>query len=197
MAKVFALLLSNDARFEIVGNVTLGLVCFRLKVSGCSFRRRTTVRVALHVIQGSNKLSQKLLLSLNDSGHIHMVPSMVNEIYIIRLAVCAKYANDDDMHMAFNIIQEHADIVLAEYSAQRNGRHSSSNDSLELISKQLGTNGEHETIIPENSGIGAEKVSETVDTSTNYSATKARVRRSSLVRLEHRWMYFRRIPSRT
>jgi hypothetical protein len=107
-----------------------------------------------------------------------MVPSMVNEIYIIRLAVCAKYANDDDMRMAFTIIQEHADIVLAEYSAQRNGRQSSSNDSLELISKQLGTNGEHEAIVPENNSTSAEKTPETVDTSAMYPATKARVRRS-------------------
>ena len=105
---------------------------------------------------------------------------MVNEIYIIRLAVCAKYANDDDMRTAFTIIQEHADIVLAEYSAQRNGRQSSSNDSLELISKQMSTSGEHEAIIPENSSTGAEKVPETADTFAMYPATKARVSRSSL-----------------
>lgn len=105
---------------------------------------------------------------------------MVNEIYIIRLAVCAKYANDDDMRMAFTIIQEHADIVLAEYSAQRNGRQSSSNDSLEQISKQMSTNGEHETIIPEDNSTAVEKVPEIADTSAMYPPAKARVRRSFL-----------------
>ncbi|CAF0897752.1 unnamed protein product [Adineta steineri] len=116
LAKVFELLISTDCRFDIIGDVTLGLVCFRLK--------------------GSNKLSQKLLLSLNDSGRIHMVPSMVNDLYIIRFAVCAKHATDDDMHVAFHIIQEHADSVIAEHRAQRNGRQSASVDSLESAIKQ-------------------------------------------------------------
>jgi len=98
LAQVFARLLRKDNRFEIIGDVTLGLVCFRLK--------------------GTNELSEKLLLSLNDSGHIYMVPSMVNDVYIIRFVVCAKHANDDDMHVAFNIIQAQADNVINEYYAQ-------------------------------------------------------------------------------
>ncbi|CAF1083787.1 unnamed protein product, partial [Didymodactylos carnosus] len=116
LAKVFEGLLRKDHRFEIVGDVTLGLVCFRLI--------------------GSNKLSQKLLLSLNDSGKIHMVPSMVNDIYIIRFAVCSKDATDDDMRVAFDIIQSHANDVIQEYKAMRGGRLSStSSDSLDLLSK--------------------------------------------------------------
>jgi hypothetical protein len=69
-----------------------------------------------------------------------MVPSMVNDLYIIRFAVCAKHARDDDMQIAFHTIQEHANIVLAEYRAQRNGRQSSSNDSLELTVKTSSAN---------------------------------------------------------
>jgi hypothetical protein len=64
-----------------------------------------------------------------------MVPSMVNEIYIIRFAVCAKYATDDDMNTAFHIIREHADRVLVEYTVRCHGRASSSSDSLDLIAK--------------------------------------------------------------
>ncbi|CAF0959000.1 unnamed protein product [Didymodactylos carnosus] len=116
LAKVFEVLIRKDNRFEIIGDVTLGLVCFRLI--------------------GSNKLSQKLLLSLNDSGKIHMVPSMVKELYIIRFAVCSKYATDDDMRVAFDIIQTHANDVIQEYKAMRGGRLSStSSDSLDLLSK--------------------------------------------------------------
>lgn len=80
---------------------------------------------------------------------------MVNEIYIIRFAVCAKYATDKDMHVAFQIIQEHADSVLAEYLAQRSGRQSSSNDSLDLVTKQT-ANGD---ATEENTAVAEETVS--------------------------------------
>ncbi|CAF1063191.1 unnamed protein product [Adineta ricciae] len=167
LAKVFASLISTDNRFEIVGGVTLGLVCFRLK--------------------GSNKLSQKLLLSLNDSGCIHMVPSMVNDIYIVRFAVCAKYANDDDMHVAFRIIQEHADDVLEEYRAQRNSRHSSSNDSLDANAKQNAaiTNTEHDTAVSEETG-DPEVLPETPVAPTTFSPMKARANTITTMTPHHR-----------
>lgn len=127
-------------------------------------------------LQGSNKLSQMLLLSLNDSGLIHMVPSMVNDIYIIRFAVCAKYASEDDMHIAFNVIQEHADDVLAEYRAQRSTRQSSSNDSLDLATKQtVNTNNtDHETLITDEVAK-SEILPETPIAPTIHPTTKPRV----------------------
>ena len=62
---------------------------------------------------------------------------MVTDLYIIRFAVCAKHATDDDMHVAVRIIREHAERVIAEHRAQRNGRQSSSTDSLELVTKEI------------------------------------------------------------
>jgi len=105
-----------------------------------------------------------------------MVPSMVNDIYIIRFAVCAKYANDDDMHIAFNIIQEHADNVLAEYRAQRSGRHSSSNDSLDLVTKQTANinNTEQDTAVSEETAI-PEVLPDTAVAPVIYPPTKPRV----------------------
>ena len=44
-----------------------------------------------------------------------MVPSMVNDIYIIRFAVCAKDASEYDMHIAFQIIQTYADGIIFEH----------------------------------------------------------------------------------
>jgi hypothetical protein len=131
---------------------------------------------SLLFLQGSNKLSQKLLLSLNDSGFIHMVPSMVNDIYIIRFAVCAKYANADDMHVAFRIIEKHADDVLAEYRALRNGRHSSSNDSLDLAAKQAAAinNAEQDTAVSEET-VDPEALAETPIAPIICPATKSRV----------------------
>ncbi len=105
-----------------------------------------------------------------------MVPSMVNDIYIIRFAVCAKYANDDDMHIAFNIIQEHADNVLAEYRAQRSGRQSSSNDSLDLVTKQTTNinNTEQDTAVSEETA-NPEVLPDTAVAPTIYPPTKVRV----------------------
>ena len=40
---------------------------------------------------------------------------MVNEIFFIRFAICAKDACEYDMHIAFQIIQTHADGILFEY----------------------------------------------------------------------------------
>jgi aromatic-L-amino-acid/L-tryptophan decarboxylase len=33
LAKEFEKMINNDAKFELIGKVTLGLVCFRIKVS--------------------------------------------------------------------------------------------------------------------------------------------------------------------
>jgi hypothetical protein len=97
-----------------------------------------------------------------------MVPSMVNDLYIIRFAVCAKHATDDDMHVAFHIIQKHADGVIAEYRAQRGGRRSSSNDSLDLAAKQTTTvnNVEHETVVSEEK-VNLEALAETTRARVN------------------------------
>jgi len=104
-----------------------------------------------------------------------MVPSMVNDLYIIRFAVCAKHATDDDMHVAFHIIQETADSVLAEYLAQRNGRQSTSADSLESAIKQASiTNLEQDTTVLEKT-VNSEVLPEKIFIPTIYPITKVRV----------------------
>ncbi|XP_063223034.1 aromatic-L-amino-acid decarboxylase-like isoform X2 [Bacillus rossius redtenbacheri] len=69
LAKQFEDLVRSDDRFEIVGEVIMGLVCFRLK--------------------GSNERSERLLKSINGHGVIHLVPSKVRDVYFLRLAVCS------------------------------------------------------------------------------------------------------------
>lgn len=113
-----------------------------------------------------------------------MVPSMVNDLYIVRFAVCAKHATDDDMHVAFRIIQEHAGNVIAEYHAQRARRQSSSADSLELANKQTSmTNLEQQqqqdtTVVPEET-IKAEVIPETKPAAPLYPIIKVRVNNSN------------------
>lgn len=58
-------------------NFQLGLVCFRLV--------------------GSDKLNEKLLSIINESGKLHMVPASVNEKYVIRFCAVAQSASDDDI----------------------------------------------------------------------------------------------------
>lgn len=64
LAKRFELQLRRDVRFEILNDVVVGLVCFRLK--------RT------------DELNQKLLAKINASGKLHMIPSRVMGKYILR-----------------------------------------------------------------------------------------------------------------
>ena len=52
---------------------------------------------------------------MNDSGQVHVIPSMVNDLFLIRFAVCSKDASEDDMHIAFQIIQTHTDGILFDY----------------------------------------------------------------------------------
>lgn len=100
LAKEFEKLVLSDDRFEIFGKVTLGLVCFRLK--------------------GPDILSKNLLFLLNDSGKIHMIPSMINERYVIRFCVNAKKSTLEDMLTSWDLIKKAADETFIEYNAQFN-----------------------------------------------------------------------------
>jgi hypothetical protein len=40
---------------------------------------------------------------------------MVNDIFIIRFAICAKDPSEDDIHIAFQIIQTITDGILFDY----------------------------------------------------------------------------------
>ncbi|KAJ6647507.1 Aromatic-L-amino-acid decarboxylase [Pseudolycoriella hygida] len=91
-AKQFADLCSNDERFEIIGKVQMGLVCFRLK--------------------GSNELNEKLLKRINGRGKIHMVPSKINDVYFIRMAVCSRFTVSEDMVYSWTEVSAAADEEL-------------------------------------------------------------------------------------
>ncbi|XP_013404119.1 LOW QUALITY PROTEIN: aromatic-L-amino-acid decarboxylase-like [Lingula anatina] len=92
LAKHFEGLVRADSRFEILGQVTMGLVCFRLK--------------------GPNKMTQNLLRNINHSGKLHMVPAKIHEKYVIRFAVCAQHAIDDDIEHAWHVITDFANDIL-------------------------------------------------------------------------------------
>ena len=92
LAKRFEALVKKDARFEVCNEVVLGLVCFRAK--------------------GSDKLNQKLLSTINDSGKLHMVPARVNQRFTIRFALAAPNATASDVDIAWSIITDYLAELL-------------------------------------------------------------------------------------
>lgn len=94
-AKQFETLCRKDDRFEIVGKVEMGLVCFRVK--------------------GSNELNEALLRRINGRGKIHMVPSKINDVYFLRMAVCSRFTVSEDMEYSWAEVSEAAD---EEFAAQ-------------------------------------------------------------------------------
>ncbi|KAK4875669.1 hypothetical protein RN001_012091 [Aquatica leii] len=92
LAKHFEALVRKDKRFEVVNDVKLGLVCFRLL--------------------GPESVNQTLLATINASGKLHMIPSMVKGKYIIRFCVVYEHATEAHIEQAWNIITEHATELL-------------------------------------------------------------------------------------
>ncbi|UMM16446.1 hypothetical protein L5515_013451 [Caenorhabditis briggsae] len=92
LAKKMEAMLRGDAKFEIVNEVIMGLVCFRMK--------------------GDDETNQTLLTRLNASGRIHMVPASLGDRFVIRFCVCAENATDKDIEVAYEIISQAAQHVL-------------------------------------------------------------------------------------
>ncbi|CAG9537178.1 unnamed protein product [Cercopithifilaria johnstoni] len=88
LAKLFEQLIRADNIFEIVGEVILGLVCFRMIAS--------------------EEMNQELLTKLNSSGRIHMVPASLNGRFVIRFCVCAEHATEKDIQFAYELISQTA-----------------------------------------------------------------------------------------
>ncbi|XP_018368357.1 PREDICTED: aromatic-L-amino-acid decarboxylase-like [Trachymyrmex cornetzi] len=98
-AHEFEALVLSDPRFEIVGEVLMGLVCFRLK--------------------GSNELNEALLKRINGAGNIHLVPSKIKDTYFLRLAVCSRFSESKDIQYSWKEIKLRANEILEEQSLSK------------------------------------------------------------------------------
>ncbi|KAF9809525.1 hypothetical protein SFRURICE_020822 [Spodoptera frugiperda] len=92
LAHLFEKLCSADERFEIYEEVTMGLVCFRLKES--------------------NEKNEELLRRINGRGKIHLVPSKIDDTYFLRLAICSRFSEESDIHISWEEVKASADDVL-------------------------------------------------------------------------------------
>jgi glutamate/tyrosine decarboxylase-like PLP-dependent enzyme len=95
LADYFVSLISKDDRFEIVFSAVarLGLVCFRFKDS-------------------PNELNERLLKALNDDKRIYLVPSMVKQKFILRLAICSWLTEEKHVEFAWDVINQVATKLL-------------------------------------------------------------------------------------
>uniref|UniRef100_A0A2K5R4M7 Aromatic-L-amino-acid decarboxylase n=1 Tax=Cebus imitator TaxID=2715852 RepID=A0A2K5R4M7_CEBIM len=91
----FESLVRQDPRFEICAEVTLGLVCFRLK--------------------GSNKVNEALLQRINSAKKIHLVPCHLRDKFVLRFAICSRTVESAHVQVAWEHIKEMAaDVLQAE-----------------------------------------------------------------------------------
>ncbi|XP_005396658.1 PREDICTED: aromatic-L-amino-acid decarboxylase isoform X1 [Chinchilla lanigera] len=93
LAHEFESLVRQDPRFEICMDVTLGLVCFRLK--------------------GSNQLNETLLKRINSARKIHLVPCHLRDKFVLRFAICSREVESAHVQRAWQHIRELADEVLS------------------------------------------------------------------------------------
>lgn len=50
---------------------------------------------------------------INESGKLHMVPALLNELYVIRFAICSQSASEADVEYAWDVISAFASELLA------------------------------------------------------------------------------------
>nr|CDS34394.1 aromatic amino acid decarboxylase [Hymenolepis microstoma] len=91
MAKYLESLIKSDARFDIIGDVTMGLVCFRIK--------------------DNNELTKRLYERIENDGRIHLVTASVKipegkDIYFIRIAIVSLFTDEAICDYAFKVIVE-------------------------------------------------------------------------------------------
>ena len=103
-----------------------------------------------------------------------MVPALVNEHYIIRFAICAQNAVDEDIHYAWACITQTADELLASRERENSAR------ELKRIAS-AGTSEEDESVEEEEVFLEFDKVIIYDNQQLNFQ--RARMRRNLFLRM--------------
>ncbi|KAF7018589.1 hypothetical protein CFC21_031867 [Triticum aestivum] len=101
MAKWFEQAVKADERFEVVAPRRFSLVCFRLRP-----------RPRYEGDHAVDALNRKLLNAVNASGRAFMVHTVVDNKFVIRLAIGATMTQMRHVRNAFHLIQEKATQIL-------------------------------------------------------------------------------------
>ena len=91
LAQEFHSWVKEDDRFELVAPAPLSLVCFRLK--------------------GEDRLNQRLMNSLNESGELYITHTKLGGRLVLRLAVDAPFTQRRHVERAWSLIQEPAEAI--------------------------------------------------------------------------------------
>ncbi|XP_015602409.1 aromatic-L-amino-acid decarboxylase isoform X1 [Cephus cinctus] len=92
LAHQFENFVNSDDRFEIVTEVSLGLVCFRMK--------------------GDNSLTRELLDRLMKRKRIYTIAANYKDQLIVRFVVCSRMCEEKDIEFAWNEISSQATEIL-------------------------------------------------------------------------------------
>lgn len=89
LTKEFEAFVHADNRFEIIQEVVMGLVCFRLR--------------------GDNSLTEKLLEKIYERREIFLIQSVIKGTFFLRFAIGSNYINANDIEFIWNHIKSLAD----------------------------------------------------------------------------------------
>lgn len=99
LAVLFAQLLQQDNRFEIMAPVQLSLVCFRLNPGGLNQ-------------ESLNQLNQKFLETINSNPSIFLTHTTLKWNYTIRMAIGSRTTSEKHIKQAWEIIRIEADKMF-------------------------------------------------------------------------------------
>lgn len=66
------------------------------------------------IVQGSNELNEALLKEINERGKVYMVPSKVKGSFFLRMAICSRYTQIEDIDVTWNEVNEAGKTVLSK-----------------------------------------------------------------------------------
>jgi len=89
----------KDDRFELMAEVTLNLVCFRLSPKGIEDLREL------------NHINEVLLSRLNASGKVYLTHTKLNGAYVLRFVVAQTYVQERHIKAAWELIRSKADEI--------------------------------------------------------------------------------------
>ncbi|MCX6165567.1 MAG: aminotransferase class I/II-fold pyridoxal phosphate-dependent enzyme [Ignavibacteriae bacterium] len=84
----------NDSEFEILAPVTFNLICFRYKPKDINSEDEL------------NKINEKLLHKINDTGKIYISHTKLNGKYTLRMVIGQTNVNENHVNQAWELIKE-------------------------------------------------------------------------------------------